>query len=87
VRENSNLKKHCQVPKHKKVKFESVDNLVTNHFDVWLNPSHLNVENLRIALNLLGGESAIIVETGTSAYGTDSSRLFNCYVENYGGLF
>ena len=81
------LRNIAKYQRHKNVRFESVDSLVTNHFDMWSNPSHQNVENLRIALNLLGGESATIVETGTSAYGTDSSRLFNSYIENYGGLF
>jgi hypothetical protein len=28
-----------------------------------------------------------IVETGTSAYGTDSSRLFDAYVRSFGGEF
>lgn len=81
------LRNIAKYQRHKHVRFESVDSLVTNHFDMWSNPSHQNEENFRIALNLLGGESAIIVETGTSAYGTDSSRLFNSYIENYGGLF
>lgn len=73
--------------KYRGASFESVDELVAHHFSIWSNPTHQNAENLRIALNLLRGKPAIIVETGTSAYGTDSSRLFDSYVKNYGGEF
>jgi hypothetical protein len=64
-----------------------VDDLVAHHFSTWSYPTHQNAENLSIALNLLGSRPATIVETGTSAYGTDSSRLFDSYVKNYGGNF
>lgn len=73
--------------KYRDAQFESVDNLVAHHFSVWSNPTHQNAENLRLALNLLGGEASTILETGTSAYGTDSSRLFDSYVKNFGGRF
>jgi hypothetical protein len=38
-------------------------------------------------LDSLSGKPATIIETGTSAYGTDSSRLFDSYVRNFGGDF
>lgn len=81
------LRNILKYQKYKNTSFDSVDKLVGHHFSIWSNSAHQNAENLRIALNLLGGSPAIIVETGTSAYGTDSSRLFDSYVKNYGGKF
>jgi hypothetical protein len=68
-------------------KFDTVDDLVIEHFQRWSKIDHQNLEGLRLALNSLSGDSATIVETGTSAYGTDSSRLFDSYVRNFGGKF
>lgn len=42
---------------------------------------------LKIALEELGGKPSTIIETGTSAWGIDSSRLFDAYVKNFGGEF
>lgn len=41
----------------------------------------------RLALRLLGGRPARIVETGTSAWGVDSTLLFDSYVRHFGGRF
>jgi len=35
----------------------------------------------------LGESPALIIETGTSAWGTDSTRLWARYVEDFGGIF
>lgn len=68
-------------------KFDSLDELVTYHFRRWSKTDHQNVQGLRLALNSLSCADATIVETGTSAYGTDSSRLFDLFVRNFGGKF
>ena len=61
--------------------------LVEQHFSTWSQPNHQCFEGLRIALELLNNKKSLIVETGTSAYGTDSSRLFDSYVTRFGGRF
>lgn len=68
-------------------RFRTVDDLVAAHFDRWSQPDHQNRQGLFLALDSLAGKVATIIETGTSAYGTDSSRLFDSYVRNYGGNF
>ena len=67
--------------------FKTVEDLVDGHFDRWSQPDHQNRQGLFLALNSLSGKPAVIVETGTSAYGTDSSRLFDAYVRSFGGNF
>jgi len=76
--------------KYWRFKFESIktsNSLVTKHFNTWSQADHQNREGLRLALELLENRPAIIVETGTSAHGTDSSRLFDGYVSRFGGRF
>jgi hypothetical protein len=68
-------------------RFESVEDLVASHFSRWSQSDHQNREGLFLALNSLSGRAATILETGTSAYGTDSSRLFDAYVRSFGGNF
>lgn len=68
-------------------RFRTADDLVAAHFDRWSQPDHQNRHGLFLALNSLSGRAATIIETGTSAYGTDSSRLFDSYVRNFGGNF
>lgn len=78
------------VLKYWRLKFarvKSSNSLVTKHFKAWSQVDHQNREGLRLALELLENGPAIIVETGTSAYGTDSSRLFDGYVSRFGGRF
>ena len=68
-------------------RFDSVENLVESHFKRWSEPNHQNREGLQIALMNIPQINATIVETGTSAYGTDSSRLFDSFVRSFGGKF
>jgi hypothetical protein len=68
-------------------KVNNSDELIIRHFRTWSQVNHQNQEGLRVALKLLKNQAAIIVETGTSAYGTDSSRLFDAFVSNFGGSF
>lgn len=76
--------------KYLKLRFSKIknsDQLVERHFNTWSQANHQNREGLRVALELLDNRQALIVETGTSAYGTDSSRLFDAYVTRFGGRF
>ena len=73
--------------KFRRLGFGDSNNLITAHFQVWSEVNHQNREGLRIALSYLNNKPANIIETGTSAYGTDSSRLFDSYVRNFGGSF
>lgn len=68
-------------------KFSDVDSLVEAHFARWSDINHQNREGLHIALQNLDRRNVSIVETGTSAYGTDSSRLFDSFVRSFGGKF
>jgi hypothetical protein len=68
-------------------KFRTVEDLVALHFERWSQSDHQNRHGLFRALNSLKGKAATIIETGTSAYGTDSSRLFDSYVRSFGGNF
>lgn len=68
-------------------KFDSLDALIEHHFKFYSQPSHINRTGLTVALRQLNEKPALIVETGTSAWGTDSSRLFASYVASFGGQF
>ena len=68
-------------------RFDSVETLVESHFKRWSEPNHQNREGLQIALMNIPQINSTIVETGTSAYGTDSSRLFDSFVRSFGGKF
>lgn len=68
-------------------KFKSIDKLVDSHFKIWSEPNHINRKGLEIALSNVIDPNPVILETGTSAYGTDSSRLFDSYARNFNGYF
>ena len=55
------------------------------HFRIWSHPNHPNRIAFKLALEQLGGRPAVILETGTSAWGTDSTRLWARYVQKFGG--
>jgi len=67
--------------------FESPEALLEAHFDAWVDDYQNTRPGFLLALQLLGGRPARIVETGTSAWGTDSTRLFDAYVRVFGGEF
>lgn len=71
---------HSYIPK-------SLDNLVANHFVEHSDPTHVNRVGLTLALRHLESRPALIVETGSSAWGTNSSLLFDSYVREFGGVF
>ena len=59
--------------------------LVSAHLLRSGNPGHPNKEAFENVLNNFGGVPLNIVETGTSAWGADSTRLWDEYVKNSGG--
>jgi len=63
----------------------NVIELVDNHFKYWSDPNHINREGFEKALDALEEKPSIIVETGTSAWGTDSTRLWDSYIRKFGG--
>ena len=68
-------------------KSPDLQSLVNSHFVRWSSSNHQNRAGLELALSILGERPAVIIETGTSNYGTDSSRLFDSYVRTFGGEF
>lgn len=73
--------------RYQKMNISSVDELIQNHFLTWSETDHVNREIFGVALNILAGNPARIVETGTSAWGTDSTRLWDSYIRKFGGSF
>lgn len=68
-------------------KFESLEPLIDDHFSKHSESNHPCRGTLTTALETLGQRPAIIVETGSSAWGTNSSLLFDSYVNSFGGSF
>lgn len=48
-------------------------------------PEHVNHTSLRDTLQQLGGQPAVILETGSSAWGVNSTCLWDTYVRQFGG--
>jgi hypothetical protein len=67
-------------------KFSNVVDLVDSHFGK-IQASPPCRRTMERALTLLGGEPASIVETGSSAWGVNSSVLWDSYVNSFGGSF
>jgi hypothetical protein len=67
--------------------FASSDDAVRDHFATRSDPGHVNFDSFLETLRLLGDRPSVILETGSSAWGTDSSRLFDRYVSSFGGEF
>lgn len=65
----------------------SVEELVASHFEAYSDVDHPCLSTLSMALRLLNGSPANILETGSSAWGTNSSLLFDGYVNSFGGSF
>ncbi len=59
--------------------------LCHDHFRLRSSVTHVNYESMCYAVEALGGQPQTILETGMSAWGTDSTRLFDSYVRSFGG--
>lgn len=68
-------------------KFESLELLIEDHFRRYSESNHPCRGTLTTALEALCQKPAVIVETGSSAWGTRSSLLFDSYVNSFGGSF
>lgn len=68
-------------------KEDSLMDLLDNHFEFLGNQAHPCRATLTHALKILNQNSAVIIETGSSAWGTNSSVLFDSYVNSFGGRF
>lgn len=82
-----NIKKVFKYHWVKSRNVQSLEELVDRHFRYWSEPAHINRQGLTVALKNVNLENPVLVETGTSAYGIDSSRLFDAFVAHYGGVF
>ena len=71
----------------KREKCSTTDEILSTHFGKYTNSSHPCKETLSIALKELAERPANIIETGSSAWGANSSMLFDLYVSNFGGSF
>ena len=69
------------------LKFKNVESLLDHHFSNYSEASHTCRETLTAALMALNCRPACIIETGSSAWGTNSSLLFDSYVSSFGGRF
>jgi hypothetical protein len=65
--------------------FDSGDELIANNFKYWPEESHVNRRAFAEVLLLAKEHPQIIIETGTSAWGTDSTRIWDSYVRRFGG--
>ena len=61
--------------------------MIESHFVLYSSPDHICRGTLHEALSKLNGKPALILETGSSAWGSNSSLLFDAYVNQYGGSF
>jgi hypothetical protein len=64
---------------------QSPEELVDKHFKSWSDLNHVNFQLFKSLARELSGKPAFIVETGTSAYGTDSTRFWDSYIRKFGG--
>ena len=67
--------------------FQTTETLLERHFSEHSNLGHICRPSLSLALQRLKCKPATIVETGSAAWGTKSSLLFDSYVNSFGGIF
>jgi hypothetical protein len=65
-------------------RFKNVS-LVDAHFRYWSSPSHVNRRAFQVTMDKLGGYPANVIETGSSAWGTNSTRFWDSYIRSFGG--
>ena len=68
-------------------KVSTVEELINFHFQTYSEINHINKEMFTKLLNSLDKTKLNILETGSSAHGTNSSMLFINYVKKFGGSF
>jgi hypothetical protein len=65
----------------------NLQELVAFHFHHHSSSDHVCRKTLHAALEKLNNQPACILETGSSAWGSNSSLLFDSYVTRFGGQF
>ena len=65
----------------------SVKDICDSHFRYWSFENHINRLGLTKGILALKAQNPVIFETGTSAYGVDSSRLFDRIASRLSGTF
>ncbi len=68
-------------------KISTLDELIDFHFRTYSEINHINKEMFTKLLNNFDRTKLNILETGSSAHGTNSSMLFINYVKKFGGSF
>lgn len=66
-------------------KFQTTTGLIENHFEQIASINHPCRVTMELALEMLNGKSSRIIETGSAAWGTKSTLLFDSYVNSFGG--
>ena len=59
--------------------------LAEKHFRFWSEPDHVNLDAFKKIEELMDKKPQTIIETGTSAWGTESTRFWDAYIRKYGG--
>lgn len=68
-------------------RFQSSEALLDEHFREFSDSQHICRPSITAAIKKLMNRPATIVETGSAAWGTKSSLLFDSYVNSFGGSF
>ena len=68
-------------------KISTLEELIDFHFRTYSEINHINKEMFTKLLNNFDRTKLNILETGSSAHGTNSSMLFINYVKKFGGSF
>jgi hypothetical protein len=66
-------------------KFQTAAVLISNHFEQIASTNHPCRVTMELALEMLKGKPSKIIETGSAAWGTKSTLLFDSYVNSFGG--
>ena len=81
-------KRSCLKGTVKREKCKSIEDVLSTHFKNYTDDKPgSSTDTLCLALKLLDENPARIIETGSSAWGANSSMLFDLYVSNFGGSF
>jgi hypothetical protein len=66
-------------------KVNEPNNLALNHFLLWSELNHPNFRMFELVISIFDQKPKQILETGSSAWGVDSTRLWAKYVNTFGG--
>ena len=78
---------HSRKGRVNRKKYSDLDSMIESHFAMHSAKTHPCRSTISLALNMLNNEPATILETGSSAWGINSSLLFDDYVNSFGGSF